>query len=77
LILIIIEMLIMIKVIAVILVININSNSNSDFDFYSLNCYFLKFFCKIDFFLFYHLIFNLLKIKLYGFSISGASGVIT
>ena len=27
-----------------------NKNNNNDFDPHSFNCYFLKFFCMIDFF---------------------------
>jgi hypothetical protein len=30
---------------------DINNNNNNDFDPHSFNCYFLKFFCMIDFFL--------------------------
>ena len=42
--------LIMIKIIVVVIMIILLINNNSDFDPYYLNCYFLKFFCMIEFF---------------------------
>jgi hypothetical protein len=48
-------MLIMVMVMILFININfnndINNNNNNDFDPHSFNCYFLKFFCMIDFFL--------------------------
>jgi len=47
---------------------DINNSSNHNFHSYFLNCYFFQSFCMIKFlFQFYHLIFNLLKIKFHKF----------
>ena len=72
-----IEILVVVIIIMVIvMILIINTNSNSDFDQLSLNCYFLKKFCLIEFFFqFYYLIYNLFGIDLHDFSKLSVSGL--
>jgi hypothetical protein len=67
-------MTVVIIIIVIMIVSPIINNSDGDFDLYFLNCYFLKSFCMINsFFWFHHLIFNFLEFGLRDFSKLGVS----